>query len=58
MFRTNLNVVVFIWHGAILFVDLLSDAAGQALVPFLSLLVHAVMEVLQNLQLTSINLRE
>ncbi len=54
----NLNVFLLLWHGAVLSVDLLANAAAKALVPVLSLLVHAVMEVLQKLQLTTINLGE
>ena len=54
----NLNVLVLLWHGAVLPADLIADADGQALVPVLSLLVHTVMETLQNLQLTAFNLRE
>lgn len=52
----HLNVFLLVWHHTVLPVNLLTQATGQTLVPVLSLLVDAVMEVLQNLQFTSINL--
>lgn len=52
----NLNVFLLLWHGAVLSVDLLANATTKALVPVLSLLVHAVMEMMQKLQLAAINL--
>lgn len=55
---SHLNILLFVWHGSILFIDVLTDTTTKALVPFLSLLVNAVMEMMQKLQLTATDLRE
>lgn len=44
---SDLNVVLFLWHDAVLPADLLLNAAVQTVVPFPRLLIHAVMEALQ-----------
>lgn len=46
-----LYVVVLVRHGSILSADLFSEPCVEACVPVLGLLIHTVMEALQQLQL-------
>lgn len=53
---SDLNVVLFLGHDAILPADLLLNAAVQTVVPFPRLLIHAVMEALQEFKFGAFDL--